>query len=423
MPQFAYRAKRDLATEARGIIDAADLSGAIIALKQQGLLPLDIQPVTPAAITPIPQEKAGRYRQKQFPSETVPGTVPSMSKPLSAAVLTLWARTLAQGLHGGLTLTQALQLLVDQEGRRPLGPVAARLRDRVAQGETLSASMIAAGGFPPVVIALVQAGEAGGGLEQAFDRIAIAAERQAELTGKIQAALAYPALILLVGGLTVTGMILFVLPKLTSLFTEMGQALPWPTQMMLGLRGIVGWLALAAVAGAVALRAALRVPSRRAQVTESIARWVGVVPVVGPVVRQAELARWCGTLGLMAAQGVALPRAIVLANQTLDDPALRRRLGRLETDVVEGVALSEGLRRSGLTAPLLITMTAIGEAEGALDQSLLNVAATFERDVDRGVKVVSSLLEPVLILAMGLVVALLVFAMLLPIFEINFTGG
>ncbi|MBI4226976.1 MAG: type II secretion system F family protein [Candidatus Omnitrophica bacterium] len=344
-------------------------------------------------------------------------------KPLSPALLALWARTLAQGLHGGLTLTRALQLLVDQEGSRPLGRVATQLRDQVAQGQTLSAAMIAAGRFPPVVTALVQAGEAGGGLEQAFERIASSAERHAELSGKIQAALAYPALILCAGGLTITGMILFVLPKLTAMFTEMGQTLPWPTQIMLALRGLIGWGALGAVVAGLAVRAALRVPAQRARVTEAAARALGALPVLGPVLQQAELARWSSTLGLMVAQGVALPRAIILANQTVGAPSLRRRFSRLETDVVEGVSLSEGLRRSGVAAPLLITMTAIGEAEGALDQSLLGVAATFEREVDRGVKIASSLLEPILILAMGLIVAAIVFAMLLPIFEINFTGG
>lgn len=407
MPQYAYRAKRDVATEARGVIDAHDLSGAVLALKAQGLYPLDVHPLSavPTAspsITPIPVAQA---------------------RGLRAAVLALWARTLAQGLHGGLTLTQALQLLVDQEGSRPLGAMAAQLRHVVAQGQPLSQAMTTVGGFPSVAIALVQAGEASGSLEQALSRIAQSAERQAELTGKVSAALAYPALILVVGAVTTVGLIIFIVPQLATLFTELGQALPWPTRVMLSLRQGLGWVAAGAVVALLAARIVVQQMGEPAWWQAQGRRALRAVPVIGPVVQKAELAGWSQTLGLMVGQGVALPYAVTLANQTVDDPGLRQAFSRLDTDILEGIPLSESVRRSGIHAPLLITMTAIGEAEGALADSLVSVAAALERDVDQGVKVVSSLLEPTLILAVGLVVAAIVFSMLLPIFQINFTNA
>lgn len=410
MPQYAYRAKRDVTTEARGIVEAHDRSAAILSLKAQGLSPLDVTPITPE-VAPII-------------TAPVPGAAPrGAGRRLAPAFLALWGQTLAQGLHGGLTLTKALHLLAEQEGARPLGVAATRLRDLVSQGQPLSRAMTEVGGFSPVAMALVQAGEASGSLEQALRRIADSAERQAELRSKIQAALAYPSLILGVGLLTISGMIVFVVPKLTALFTEMGQTLPLPTRLMLGLRTWVGPLMVILAVAVVGLRVAMRRPAIHAWVQDRLARGVSALPVVGPVVQQAELAQWGTTLGLMAAQGVPLPRAVALANAVIGQPGLKRRFARLETDIVEGVPLSESLRRSGVAAPLLITMTAIGEAEGALDQSLLSVAGTFERNVDHGVKVISSLLEPVMILGMGLVVAAIVFSMLLPIFEINFTGA
>lgn len=406
MPQYAYRAKRDVSTEAQGVIDARDLSGAVSALKAQGLYPLDVHPIaaptTPSAITSLP-------------------TAPA--RALGAATLALWARTLAQGLHGGLTLTQALHLLVEQEGTGPLGAMAAQLRSWVTQGQPLSQAMTAVGGFPPMTVALVRAGEASGSLEQALSRMAQSAERHAELSGKVRAALAYPALILVVGTATTLVLVTFVVPQLAKLFTELGQPLPWPTRLMLAARRGLGWIAVVGIAGLLVARAAIRQMGERVRWRDQMRRAAGAIPVIGPVLYKAELAGWSQTLGLMVGQGVSLPEAVALATQTMGDAGLRQRLSRLETDVLEGLPLSEGLRRSGITAPLLVTMTAIGEAEGALADSLLNVAAAFERDVDHGVKVVSSLLEPMLILLVGLVVAAIVFSMLLPIFQINFTAS
>lgn len=420
MPQFAYRAKRDVATEARGVIEAQDLSGAILALKSQGLFPLDVQPVAapsrPSTIQPVPVASAsGRLT-------TALGPV-AARRALATPLVALWARTLAQGLHGGLSLTQALQLLVEQEGGRPLGRVARQLHDLVVEGQPLSYGMLADGRFSPVTVALVQAGEASGSLEQALDRIAVSADRQAELAGKVRAALAYPTLILAAGCVTTLVLITVVVPRLATLFTELGQTLPWPTRVMLGMRGSVGWVVVVLALGILAARLAAGRANSLMWVIEALRRVVNRLPVLGPLVHKAELAGWCGTLGLMIGQGVPLPEATRLTNRTLGDPQLRQQLARLETDVPEGISLSESLRKAQVAAPLLITMTAIGESEGALDRSLMGVAATFERDVDQGIKVVSSLLEPLLILAVGLVVAAVVFSMLLPIFQINFTVG
>lgn len=406
MSQYAYRAKRDVATEAQGVIDAQTLAEAVGALKAQGLFPFDVHPV--AAVGPSPR------------TAMIQPIPPTATRRLGAPAVALWARTMAQGLHGGLTVTRALQLLVDQETRHPVGRIATSLRDLVTQGQSLSQAMVAVGAFSPVAVALVQAGEASGSLEQALDRIARAAERQHELAGKVRAALAYPALILTVGAATTTFLVLVVVPRLAILFVELGQPLPWPTRVMLGARDLLGQGVAVGVLGAVIVRLRWRQSDHRAWWGQQARRVVGRLPIVGAVLVKAELASWSGLLGLMLGQGVALPHAVKLVNRTVADQDLQRRLSRLESDVLEGIPIAASLRQTMLPAPLLMTMTAIGEAEGALDTSLLNVAATYERDVDQGVKVISSLVEPMLILVVALVVAAIVLSTLLPIFNMNF---
>ncbi|MBI4314096.1 MAG: type II secretion system F family protein [Candidatus Omnitrophica bacterium] len=409
MPQYAYRAKRDVATEAQGIVEAQDLSGAIKALRSQGLFPLEVHPLT--------------SEKQKTPSPGIDSAPisPAGIRPLRAAEASLWARTLAQGLHGGLTLVQSLHLLSEQEKGRPLGELAIKLGGHVVQGQPLSQGMGSTGVYSPVTVAMVQAGEFSGSLEQALLRIADASERSAELRGKILSAIAYPSLILTVGFLTTCILVIWVVPQLAKLFVELGQPLPWPTRMMLSLRSVLGFVIAGLIAAAIGIRVAIRNFERRLMLKRRMFRVLEKLPVLGRVIFTAQLASWTRTLGLMLQQGVSLPEAVRLSNKTLEDPALQKQLLRTETDVLEGVSLSDSLRRAGIAAPLLVTMTAIGEAEGAMDQSLLSVASSYERDVDQGVKVASSLMEPLLILAVGIVVAGIVFSMLLPIFDINFT--
>lgn len=398
--QFAYRAKQDLRTEASGTIDAADLTAAVQELRRMGLYPLEVSPLESAR---GPQAKllAGRS--------------------LSRSSLALWARTVGQGLAAGLSLTQALHLVAEQEKGRPVGEVARFLEQKVTAGLSLAGAMEQlSGAFSPVAVRLVEAGEAGGALEEVLRALAEQVETESDLLAKVQGALWYPAFVLTGGIVTVAVLLWVVVPKLGLLFTETGQPLPWLTQFMISSGKMVVWLILAVGAGIGLLIWLARRRGFAAPWREALGEGVSRLPGLGPLMRQAEVARMSALLGLLVGHGLPLPASLRLVAGTLARKRLRSQVGYSQQQVVEGVALSESFRRAGIREPFLLTMVAMGEAQGDLALAFRQAAARYHQEVDRRVKAVSALIEPVLILLVGLVVGAIVVSMLLPIFQINF---
>jgi len=402
--QFTYRAKQDKRTEASGVVEAMDRTAAVAHLKQMGLFPLEVVPL----------------EQKRAPAGVL------RQRALKPTDLALWARTIGQGLQAGLSLTQALHLLAEQESGRPAGQVAAFLEAQVTGGANLADAMRMPQvntSFPSVAVALVQAGEASGALEQVLEALTQQVEAESELVSKVRGALVYPAFVLLVGLATVSALIWFVVPKLGLLFEETGQPLPWMTNMMIqsgqGLVWAVGLGLLLLIVGWLAVRVGwLKIP---------IGVWgmnlLRQIPLLGRLAEQGEMARLTSTLGLLLAHGLPLPEALRLGGATVGLSRLQAQMKRSERDVMEGMALSASLRRGGVGEAFLLTMVAMGEAQGDLARAFTQAGERYRQEVDRSVKTMSSLIEPVMILLVGLVVGGIVFAMLLPIFQLNFNVG
>lgn len=401
--QFTYRARKDAKSEASGLIEAIDLSSAVAQLTQSGLFPFEIVPLKPAA-------------EKHLPERS--------DRSLSRLELVLWGRTIGQGLRAGLTLTQSLHLLGQQEKGRFLGSVTNTLERQVTAGMSLADAMQTLGmTFSPIAVGLVRAGGISGALEQVTLSLADQAEAEAELIGKVRGALVYPLFILLVGFGTVAVLLWVVVPKLAALFTETGQPLPVLTRWMIqwGRISVVGFFAaaVAAAVGWLVLRA--RGGSRR--FLDGLGALFTRLPVFGRLTAHAEIARLSSLLALMISQGLPLPEALRLCSDTMARARLREQIRQVERDIVEGVDLSAALRRSGFSDAFLLTLVAMGEAQGDLAQSFRQAAARYQSEVDRAVKVLSTLIEPAMILVVGVLVGAIVFAMLLPIFQINFAVG
>ncbi len=401
--QFSYRAKQARRTESSGVIDAVDFSSAVAHLKQMGFYPLEV----------IPLQPADGPSQKRSPA-----------KPLSSSGLALWARIVGQGLSAGLGLTQALQLLAEQERGRPAGQAAGCLQREVTAGMSLAEAMERMGGvFSPVAVHLVRSGESSGALEKVLQSLADRVEAEAELVARVRGALAYPLFVLAVGIATVAVLVWWVVPKLGLLFAETGQALPWTTRLLIASgRGLV-WVLGAAVAAGPVLWWGIRKKGWGAVLLLWGIALLNRLPWFGLMSRQAEIARLASNLGLLLEQGLPLPRALQLTAETVSWPELKLQIQRCRREVMEGVSVSQGLRRAGVKEPLLLTILAMGEASGDLGRAFLQAGDRYQRQVDRMIKVLSALVEPVLILVVGLVVGGIVFSMLLPIFQINFSVG
>lgn len=401
--QFTYRAKQDPRTESSGVIEAVDLTAAILHLKRMGLYPIELVPLEA--------------------KEASPRAIPHPLS-LSRMELALWARTIGQGLSAGLSLTQALNLLSEQESKRSVGRVTQVLQEQVTGGVGLAEAMEGMGSlFSPVAVSLVRAGEASGALEQVLLALAEQMEQEADLLAKVRGALIYPLFVLTVGIGTIGVLIWVVVPKLALLFAETGQPLPWATRWMIASGGGLLW---ALGAGLVAVGAAL-FGLRRGWFKLPLASWVmrGArrLPLFGRLISQAEIARLSSTLGLLLSHGLPLLESLRLAAGTVGGSELKSQLEFIRRDVMEGVALSASFGRRRMQEPFLLTMVAMGEAQGDLGRAFKQASARYCQEVDRWVKVLSTLVEPLMILIVGLIVGGIVFSMLLPIFQLNFTAG
>ncbi|MBI3615878.1 MAG: type II secretion system F family protein [Candidatus Omnitrophica bacterium] len=400
--QFTYRAKQDSRSEASGVIEAVDLQGAIAHLKEMRLYPLEVVPL----------------------EEKNPSRLSVQPRPLSRSALSLWARTIGQGLQAGLSLTQALHLLAEQEQGRPTGQITRILEERVTAGVGLGEAMEGFGGcFPPVAVSLVKSGEASGGLEQVLQALAQQVETEGELIAKVWGALVYPLFVLTIGVGTVAVLMWVVVPKLALLFAETGQPLPGLTRLMVASGRGLFW---AAGCGFLVLLAGF-VGTRQGWFNIPWIQWgmkiLGRLPWFGRLIAHAEIARLSSNLGLLLGHGLPLPQALQLGAATVSRPYLKAQVQQSHHLVVEGLSLSAGLRRVGLKEPFLLTMIAMGEAQGDLSAAFEKAGVRYHQEVDREVKILGTLIEPVMILLVGLVVGGIVFSMLLPIFQLNFTVG
>lgn len=400
--QFTYRAKQDPRTETSGVIEAVDLPAAVTHLKQMGLYPLEV----------VPLETGGS-----------PAAV-ARPRRLSRAALSLWARTVGQGLQAGLTLTQALHLLAEQERGRPTGQVAKILEERVTAGVSLGEAMERLETcFSPVAIHLVKSGEVSGALEQVLQALAAQVEAEAELLAKVRGAFVYPLFILAVGMGTMAVLILVVVPKLSLLFAETGQPVPWMTRLMISSGPALVWGAGLGVAGLLIGLLGIR----RGWLNVPWAQWgmslLARLPWFGRLIAHAEIARLSSTLGLLLGQGLPLPQALQLGAAAATRPRLKGQIQQSQQMVLEGMNLSASFRRVGLKEPFLLTVVAMGEAQGDLSRAFQQAGSRYQQEVDRAVKVIGTLIEPVMILLVGVVVGGIIFSMLLPIFQINFSVG
>ena len=404
--QFTYRAKQDRRTEASGVIEAVDLPGAVSHLKRMGLYPLEVVPL---------EAKKGSLRFS---------ALSSAQRSLTRTELALWSRTVGQGLAAGMTLTRALQLLAEQEKGRPLGQVAESLREGVTAGRSLSDAMTQTGrGFPAVAVALARAGEAGGALEEVLQALTEQVEAEQDLVAKVRGALAYPLFVLFAGVGTVAVLMWVVVPKLGALFAETGQPIPLTTRLLIRFGKGFLWSLAAAAAGLPLAAWLLRLRGRRLPLVQWLGAAGGWLPVFRRLTVQAEVARLSSTLGLLLAHGLPLPESLRLAAGTVGRPTLKAQVLRMEREVVEGTAVSAALERAGIREPFLQTLVAMGEAQGDLARAFQQAGIRYHQEVDRTVRVLGTLIEPVMILIVGLVVGGIVISLMLPLFQINFAAG
>jgi general secretion pathway protein F len=409
MAAFRFAAADNAGKEQSGVLEADSARAARQVLRARGLIPLTVEAVV--------SESQRR------------GLTMTLGRRLSQTELAVITRQLASLLGASLPVSDALTVMVEQSEKQSVRELMAAIRTDVLGGASLSKALARhPRQFPDIYRALISAGEESGKLGSVLASLADYIEERAKLQQKITLAFVYPIIVTVVALLVVIGLLTYVVPQVVQVFAQTKQALPLLTRVMIATSDFVrsyGWIvAVAIILAAFVTSRALRVPAAKL-------RWhtrVLTLPVIGVLSRSINTARFASTLAILVGSGVPMLRSLQAAGETLTNLAMRGRVMDATARVREGFSLAKALRADGeerraghtrLFPPVLIHLIASGEATGRLPDMLTRAADIHSREAERRALFFTSLLEPVLILAMGVVVMLIVLAVLLPIIEIN----
>lgn len=340
---------------------------------------------------------------------------------LGTTLLTSFSRQFSALLDAGLTVDEALVVLADQSDNEREKKIIAALRADIAAGLSLSAAMTKLPkAFPSFYPTLIRAGEASGKLPSVMQRLAVYLEERAELISKVALAFIYPAVVFGVSTLVIIGMLTWVVPQMVQVFQGAKQTLPIATRILLAISGFVGewggWLVLAAVFMILAFIFTLK---NSESFKLKFHAWRLKLPLLGRFERAANTARFSSTLAILVGSGVPLLTALAAAEGVMTNRVQRAAANSAAAQVREGMGISRALAATQQFPPILIHLTASGEATGRLDRMLERSAQELSRELSRKIEAFTSLLGPAVVLVMGGVVLFIVLAILLPVFEIN----
>jgi len=396
---FDYSGFNQQGKTTKGSLEANSKRVALDSLRQQGIFASSIED----------QQTGVSTKRHWF-------TARSTTLPVND--LATATRLLATLLQAGVPLDEALLSVVEQLEKPAQIRLFNQVREEVRQGNSLHQAMEQQGrSFPDLYQQMVKVGENSGSLDMVLLRLADFLEDQARLKSRLVAALAYPVLMSLVGSAVLLFLVSFVVPKITRMLLDLGQALPLPTRLLITLSDIIasyGWLlAIVIVSMAIMFQRYRRTTHGRLRTDN----WVLKLPFIGRMQREIATARFSRTLGTLLHSGTPLLNALTISNGLLHNQVMHQVIETTTHAVREGASLAEPIRRSKVFPPLLAQMIAIGERSGNLEEMLIKVADTHDRQVEIALAGVLSLLEPLMIISMGGIIGFIVLAVLLPIFQ------
>lgn len=401
MPIFHYRAYDNLGKEVSGQIEASGVKDAASRLKSDGLFPHEVS-------------LEGKKREL---SAWLRSRLPRGSSSMELAGV---SRQLSTLLSSGASLHESLEIIVQETENKSFRGSFIDVKERLAGGSSFAGALDAqAGAFPEMYCRMVEAGEETGNLESVMERLADYLEARERVYEKVKTALVYPVLMTLVGLGVLSFLVIFVIPKITTIFEDTSTALPLITVILLGVTSILRrfWPLILAIAIAIPWAAAKFVKKPRGKAFKD--RTILRLPLIGQTVKKFYLSTMLRTLGSLLHSGVPLLGALDMTGKVLNHSLFHEVFSNAARDVTEGGDLSKSLSASDLIPGMVVHMTAIGERSGNLPEMLLRAADSYEREFNTSVERGLALMEPLLILLMGAAVGFIVLAILLPIFELN----
>ncbi|MHC4712039.1 MAG: type II secretion system F family protein [Planctomycetota bacterium] len=401
MPSFDYTAADRFGKKQSGVLVAEGRAAAMKDILGRGLRPVSL-------------EERGGVR-------SVEPKVHVRLRGVSRASVEAFTRELANLLAAGVPLSRALLILSREASQGAARQRWVTIHDDVVGGMTLADALAKwPRSFPPVYVAMVRAGEAGGFLALVLEQIADFRSREQELKSKVKAALVYPIVLATLAVLVLTFLLTYFIPRFSTLFAEFGGALPWLTRAIVATSNFMLKYGLLIVAALVLAGLALRRLTMSYEGRRTRDRLILKIPAVGGLAARFALVRFCRILGTLLGAGVALVPALRVAREAVGNESLADVIGRAVDDVQRGASLSKSLAASQQLIPTaVVEMVAVAEESGRLDKELVRVAGAYEARLDRRLRMLVALAEPALLFLMAGIVGAVVIGMLLPVFTLQ----
>ena len=410
MPVFAFEAIKNDGQKVKSEVTAESKDEAIKKIQGQGLRPTRI-----------------KAQKEESKSRSVPGVEKAPAKKksglfargVSSTDIVTFTTQLSTLQDAGLPIVRSLKILEEQQKPGRFKDQLEEVSSEVEQGSTLSEAMAKyPKSFDKLYISMVKAGEAGGVLDVILRRLAGVMEKSQKLRKQVKGALIYPAAVITVAILILVVIMLFVVPAFEKMFADIGQALPAPTQLLLSTSQAIQtyWYLIPLIP--IFLMTIMKLIARTEAGEKALDAFKLRMPVFGNIIKKSSVARFCRTLGTLIASGVPILEALRIVKDAVGNVIIANAIEDVHGSIREGDTIADPLRSSGIFDELLVNMIDVGEETGELDKMLMKIADNYEADVDVAVEGMSSLLEPLLIVGMGLVVGFIVISLFLPLVSI-----
>jgi len=401
MQEWAYQAVDPTGTNTvKGTMDAASEAVVTAKLRAQGLMPVRVAPV----------EKTGLHREINLPS---------INRGVSAKTLAIFSRQMSALINAGLPLMRTLAVLAEQTSDKKLRTVLIAVAADVESGSSFSAALQRHPlVFPPLMVSLVRVGESGGFLGAALESVAENYQKQAELHGKIRSATTYPAVVLVIAMIGVLVMVTFIVPVFENMFAGLGGELPLPTQILVTISHNMIWILPALIV----IILIAWIWWMRNRYTDGYRKIVDPIklklPVFGPLVTKMAVARFSRNLSMMLDAGVPIIQALSIVGQASNNWKIEQTVRDIQESIRGGRSFAVPLAKAGVFPPMVSQMVAVGEESGTLAQMLGSIADFYEDEVETATEQLSSMIEPILIVGLGVVIGGMVVSLYLPIFTL-----
>jgi len=419
MPTFTYEAMNSVGQPVKGTVDAVNSDEAIAKVRAQGNFPTKIKEKAVRRGATRKSSASGAAEQPRRAKRGGGGRAPSK-------LISLFTRQLSTLVSAGLPIVRSLQILEEQQKPGPMRVTIRLIKEDVTEGSSLSEAMKRHSRiFNPLYTNMIRAGELGGVLDIILERLSEFMEKADALRRKVKGAMIYPIAVISFAMLIVTGLMIFVVPKFKDIFSQQGKALPAVTQLLMDTSDWIiagGWAVLILVPIGIILGIKLMKKSKSTAIY--VDRTLMKVPIMGQITSKTSVARFSRTLGTLLAAGVPILEALDITADTSGNAVYREAMSKVHDAIREGESFATPLRQTGVVDPMVVNMIDVGEETGELDRMLTKIADTYDSEVETLVSSLASLMEPVMVILLGLIVGFIVIALFMPMIGMldNMTG-